>query len=138
VLEDSQGRIWNRASLKRALQSCVDQSSQQSQLVPELGWLTATDRDSWSQTYDLLLSSGNSAVEAALHDLQSAQFVLCLDQNNAPLTDTQHAAQLWHGDLVNSANRWMDKTIQITVNTDGDMGYLGEHAMMDGVSRSFV
>lgn len=137
-LTDEQGRVWSRASLQSALQACVEQSAStgsQAQAFPELGWLTTTDRDTWFDNYQLLMS--NSELAKGLEMIQSAVCVICLDQNHTTnMTDAEHAAQIWHGDVVNSGNRWMDKAMQITVNTAGGLGYVGEHAMMDGVRTS--
>ena len=134
-LTDQEGRIYSRSALHKALQRCQELAIQRQTLVPELGWLTATHRDTWSETYQLLTSDPGMA--GALHDLQSALCVLCLDEGQ-DLTEAEHAAHIWHGNLVNSANRWMDKSMQITVNADGGLGYVGEHSMQDGVRTTIL
>lgn len=134
-VDDSNGRPYSRDALKGALQQCRRFSLERKEMVPELGWLTATHRDRWSEVYQFMNQS-TTELALALQELQGAMFVLCLDENDDQLllNASQHASQIWHGNIFNSANRWMDKSLQITVNNTGGLGCVGEHAMMDGVS----
>ena len=39
--------------------------------------------------------------------------------------------RLWHGNRTHSSNRWYDKSFQLVVNRQGQLGYIGEHSMAD-------
>lgn len=95
--------------------------------VPAVGALTTENRDVWADARDILLqaSPGN---KAALEAIESASFVVCLD-DASPVTLEERAHQYWHGD---GANRWFDKPLQFIVNDNGTSGFMGEHSMMDG------
>ena len=74
------------------------------------------------------LISANPANLTALQTIESASFVVCLD-DASPITLEERAHQYWHGD---GANRWFDKPLQFVINDNGTSGFLGEHSMMDG------
>jgi carnitine O-acetyltransferase len=94
---------------------------------PAVGALTSQNRDVWSEVYPKL--KAHSAVNAAtLQDIESASFVVCLD-DASPVTLEERAHQYWHGD---GANRWFDKPLQFIINENGTSGFMGEHSMMDG------
>jgi carnitine O-acetyltransferase len=92
-----------------------------------VGYLTSQNRDVWSEVHPKLRSA--SGVNAAtLKDIESASFVVCLD-DASPVTLEERAHQYWHGD---GSNRWFDKPLQFIVNDNGTSGFMGEHGMMDG------
>ncbi|KAI5814607.1 acyltransferase ChoActase/COT/CPT [Pyronema omphalodes] len=94
---------------------------------PAVGALTSENRDTWTSARETLLAaSPNNA--AALETIESASFVVCLD-DTAPVTLEERAHQYWHGD---GANRFYDKPLQFIVNENGTAGFIGEHSMMDG------
>ncbi|KAM4064767.1 choline/Carnitine o-acyltransferase domain-containing protein [Hirsutella rhossiliensis] len=97
------------------------------QRVPAVGILTSENRDVWADARQLLLQAGPRN-KAALEAIESASFIVCLD-NAAPVTLEERAHQYWHGD---GANRWFDKPLQFIVNDNGTSGFMGEHSMMDG------
>ena len=74
------------------------------------------------------LIAANPANETALQTIESASFLVCLD-DASPVTLEERAHQYWHGD---GSNRWFDKPLQFIVNENGTSGFLGEHSMMDG------
>lgn len=74
------------------------------------------------------LIAANPANETSLQTIESAAFVVCLD-DAAPITLEERAHQYWHGD---GANRFFDKPLQFIINDNGTSGFLGEHSMMDG------
>ncbi|KAI0413794.1 acyltransferase ChoActase/COT/CPT [Xylaria grammica] len=97
------------------------------QRVPAVGALTSENRDVWTDARKILLdASPNNA--AALEAIESASFVVCLD-DASPVTLEERAHQYWHGD---GQNRWYDKPLQFIVNDNGTSGFMGEHSMMDG------
>ncbi|KAJ5342610.1 hypothetical protein N7541_011734 [Penicillium brevicompactum] len=97
------------------------------QPAPPVGVLTVADRDHWTAARKTLVAA-DAANELALQDIESAGFVICLDDAK-PVTLAERAEQYWHGD---GSNRWFDKPLQFIINDNGSAGFMGEHSMMDG------
>ncbi|KAI0203771.1 acyltransferase ChoActase/COT/CPT [Astrocystis sublimbata] len=97
------------------------------QRVPAVGALTSENRDVWTDARKILLEASPKNA-AALEAIESASFVVCLD-DASPITLEERAHQYWHGD---GQNRWYDKPLQFIVNDNGTSGFMGEHSMMDG------
>ncbi|KAI1298914.1 acyltransferase ChoActase/COT/CPT [Xylaria venustula] len=95
--------------------------------VPAVGALTSENRDVWTDARKILLEASPKNA-AALEAIESASFVVCLD-DASPVTLEERARQYWHGD---GQNRWYDKPLQFIVNDNGTSGFMGEHSMMDG------
>ncbi|TFA97421.1 Carnitine O-acetyltransferase [Trichoderma ghanense] len=95
--------------------------------VSPVGALTSENRDIWADARELLVSASPKNKEA-LEVIESASFVVCLD-DASPVTLEERAHQYWHGD---GANRWYDKPLQFIINDNGTSGFMGEHSMMDG------
>jgi len=146
------GSVLSREALESALEECARRACRQEERptddegcdnfvrVPKLGYLTTTDRDTWADNYEFLCRSCGPLMREALEELQSGIGVLALDIDGSDggpsdphMSDTEHARQLWHGDHVHSANRWLDKSFNIVVSWGGQWGYIGEHSMMDGL-----
>ena len=142
-------RLLHVDTLRSLLHDCVRQSSSRrgvdvdvdvdGTVLPELGWLTATHRDTWSKVYESNFLK-DPALQAAMHDLQSALCVLALDwdddndnEEDEIETPTATMLRLWHGNHTQSFNRWYDKSFQLVVNRRGQLGYIGEHSMADGM-----
>ena len=92
-----------------------------------VGAITSFPRDQGVGAREHLLAA-SPANAASLKDIESASFVVCLDDSN-PITLEERAHTYWHGD---GANRWYDKPLQFIVNDNGTAGFMGEHSMMDG------
>ena len=95
--------------------------------APGVGIMTTENRDNWTDMHARLLNS-SPANKAVLEAIESASFVVCLD-DATPVTLHERAHQYWHGD---GSNRWYDKPLQFIVNDNGTSGFNGEHSMMDG------
>ncbi|KAL8653880.1 MAG: hypothetical protein Q9226_003662 [Calogaya cf. arnoldii] len=91
--------------------------------------LTADDRDSWTKLRQHLqaLHDQNAMV---LEIIDSAAFVICLDDGQ-PTTASERVNQFFLG---RPSNRWSDKTLQFVVCENGVSAFVGEHAMLDGMS----
>lgn len=94
---------------------------------PAIGALTSENRDVATDAREVLLGAAPSN-KAALETVESASFVVCLD-DAAPVTLEERAHSYWHGD---GQNRWFDKPLQFIINDNGTSGFMGEHSMMDG------
>ncbi|KAI9672544.1 MAG: Carnitine O-acetyltransferase mitochondrial [Caeruleum heppii] len=92
-----------------------------------VGFLTSENRDVWAEARENLLAA-SPANSTALKTIESASFVVCLD-DAAPITLEERAHQYWHGD---GSNRWFDKPLEFIINDNGTSGFIGEHSMMDG------
>lgn len=117
------GRPLNTAELQRQFERIY----QVAQRAPAVGVLTAANRDFWADARNKLLAA-DPANEQALRAIESAGFLVCLD-DAAPVTLEERAHQYWHGD---GCNRWFDKPLQFIVNDNATAGFMGEHSMMDG------
>ncbi|KAK5121570.1 hypothetical protein LTR85_004742 [Meristemomyces frigidus] len=95
--------------------------------APAVGVLTTENRDLLTEMRERLLAT-SPANKAALQAIESASFLVCLD-DATPITLHERAHQYWHGD---GSNRWFDKPLQFIINDNGKSGFMGEHSMMDG------
>ena len=98
-----------------------------------LNYLTATDRDSWADAREKLISNAHNA--RALEKIESALFVLCLDVSQ-PDTELDRFDIFLHN---YGANRWFDKSLQIVVSPSAEAGVSFEHSWGDsGTVVSFM
>ncbi|CAN6640543.1 carnitine O-acetyltransferase, mitochondrial [Trichomonascus vanleenenianus] len=122
VLHEVDGKELTTAELEQQFAKVYELAQTHALAV---GTLTSQNRDVWGHARDLLLAAGN---EAALKEIESASFVVCLDEQE-PVTREERAHAYWHGD---GKNRFYDKPAQFIVNDNGAAGFMGEHSMMDG------
>ncbi|KAI9762060.1 MAG: hypothetical protein M4579_000696 [Chaenotheca gracillima] len=123
VVHEIGGKQLNTTELEQQFNRIYEKAEKS----PAVGTLTSENRDIWAQARETL-QNANAANRKALESIESASFVVCLD-DAAPVTLEERAHQYWHGD---GANRWFDKPLQFVVNENGTSGFLGEHSMMDG------
>ncbi|KAI0483159.1 acyltransferase ChoActase/COT/CPT [Xylariaceae sp. FL0804] len=124
------GRQLNTAELEEQFARVYKLAGGESNGLP-VGALTASQRSVWADARQKLLDASPSGEnKAALETIQSASFVVCLDEAS-PVTLEERAHQYWHG---NGRNRWYDKPAQFIVNDNGTSGFMGEHSMMDGTT----
>ena len=145
-ITDKTGKVLSRRILESMLLELVEPQPPATHspctaptTLPELGWLTATNRDSWAKTYEAMQTMSPSLSDA-LEELQSGLLLLCLDDNdeendnNDP--DRSIGLRHWHGNGIHTANRWFDKSVQLIVSdrpAKYPLGYVGEHSMADGM-----
>lgn len=118
------GQPLSEEELKIQLKRIMDMAGTEKDLP--LGVLTTEHRDTWADLRTQLLQSHPSHARL-LEKIQSAMFVLCLDEA-APVTREECARVFWHGD---GRNRWFDKSLQFIVCANGKAGFNGEHSLMD-------
>ncbi|KAI9846566.1 MAG: Carnitine O-acetyltransferase mitochondrial [Sclerophora amabilis] len=123
VVLESGGKQLNTTELEQQFKRIYEKAEK----APAVGILTSENRDVWTDARTTLLNA-NAANKTALEVIQSASFVICLD-DASPVTLEERAHQYWHGD---GSNRWFDKPLQFVINENGTSGFLGEHSMMDG------
>ncbi|APA08397.1 hypothetical protein sscle_03g031670 [Sclerotinia sclerotiorum 1980 UF-70] len=123
VMHEVDGQQLNTSELEQQFK-CIYEKAE---TTPAVGILTSENRDIWTDAREVLLKA-NPTNAKILRDIESASFVVCLD-DAAPVTLEERAHQYWHGD---GANRWFDKPLQFIINNNGTSGFMGEHSMMDG------
>ncbi|XP_013101090.2 carnitine O-acetyltransferase isoform X2 [Stomoxys calcitrans] len=126
------GNILNAKILGEQLKRIAETETS---LGTPIGILTTDQRENWAQAYmELSKCDGNCS---SLKCIQSSLFTVSLDQC-VPYTENDkynvYAHQVVHGggSTQNSANRWMDKTIQVIVNPNGMSGFCYEHSPAEG------
>eukprot|EP00581_Thalassiosira_minuscula_P013944 CAMPEP_0183714242 /NCGR_PEP_ID=MMETSP0737-20130205/8834_1 /TAXON_ID=385413 /ORGANISM="Thalassiosira miniscula, Strain CCMP1093" /LENGTH=668 /DNA_ID=CAMNT_0025943149 /DNA_START=139 /DNA_END=2145 /DNA_ORIENTATION=+ len=121
--------------IEERLQKCVELSknSTNGPSLPMLGYLTSDDRDKCAEAREELLRIGGTKMEAALQVLESGAVMICLDENESPVSKKQSSEIFWTGSLTSGHNRWFDKSIQLICTNNGKAGMNGEHSMMDGM-----
>jgi len=131
-VEKSSGEPLPLEVIEERLQKCIDMSKSGSEL-PMLGYLTSDDRDKCAEARQELLRVGGSKMEEALKVLESGAVLICLDENESPISKKQGSEIFWTGGLSSGNNRWFDKSIQLICTNNGKAGMAGEHSMMDGM-----
>lgn len=83
---------------------------------------TGLGRDDWGE---LRGSLGN---EVAFHDIDSAAFIVCLDEHNQGMNENEESRNM----LASVGNRWYDKH-QLILLGNGEIGFNWEHSFSDGM-----
>ena len=131
-VEKGTGQALPVEVIEDRIQQCVEMSKGGPSL-PMIGYLTSDDRDICATARDALLRAGGSKMEEALKVLESGALMICLDENEEPVSKKQMSEVVWTGGLTSGHNRWFDKSIQIICTNNGKAGMCGEHSMMDGM-----
>lgn len=109
------------ASLKAILGFETDEHNE------EMGILTTLPREEWAVARENLMAVSPQNKDH-LHQIDSAIFVLCLD-DFAPQTPVESSNQFLHG---YGRNRWFDKALQFIVTSNNRIGFNLEHTGFDG------
>ncbi|KAF2136832.1 uncharacterized protein K452DRAFT_236842 [Aplosporella prunicola CBS 121167] len=123
VMHEVDGRQLNTSELEQQFRRVYAKAEK----APPVGLFTSQNRDVWADVREKLIAA-NPANESILQTIESASFLVCLD-DASPVTLEERAHSYWHGD---GSNRWFDKPLQFIVNENGTSGFMGEHSMMDG------
>jgi carnitine O-acetyltransferase len=113
------GQQLSTTEIQQQFQRVIDLAGQDKGLP--LGVLTADNRDNWTDARDALLAAHGDN-KSALEKIESASFVVCLD-DSAPGTRDELSRACWHGD---GRNRFFDKPLQFVVFENGKAGFIGE------------
>ncbi|KAK8104509.1 uncharacterized protein PG998_011542 [Apiospora kogelbergensis] len=92
--------------------------------------LTASDRKSWFLARNELETNPSNA--QILHTIDSAMFVVCLD-DESPASSGSATQFLLGGQARPFTNRWLDKPVQFAVTSNGLSAGIFEHAKIDGL-----
>ncbi|KAM0812782.1 putative polyketide synthase protein [Seiridium cardinale] len=99
---------------------------------PHVCTLTADTRQSWSQVRKELEVNPTNA--ATLRAIDSAMFVVCLDDESPTTSGERHTQFLIGGKGHAFTNRWLDKPIQFVVAANGLSAGIYEHTKIDGLN----
>ncbi|KAL9190955.1 hypothetical protein ACHAXT_000661 [Thalassiosira profunda] len=131
-VEEGTGEPLPLEVIEERLQKCVE-LSKGGPALPMLGYLTSDNRDNCAEARDELLRVGGAKMAEALKVLESGAVLICLDENEEPVSKKQGSEIFWTGGLTSGHNRWFDKSIQLICTRNGKAGMNGEHSMMDGM-----
>ncbi|KAL2120849.1 hypothetical protein VTJ04DRAFT_4876 [Mycothermus thermophilus] len=125
VAHEVNGQQLNTSELEQSFRRVYELAGERG---PAVGALTSENRDVWTDARAVLLAADPETNGRAIEAIESASFVVCLDDAR-PVTLEERAHAYWHGD---GQNRWYDKPLQFIINDNGTSGFMGEHSMMDG------
>ncbi|GAB3435221.1 choline/carnitine O-acyltransferase [Actinophytocola sediminis] len=121
-------RPYDREDIASALRTIMKTGTFLADPSAAVGHFTTMARADWATARTALLADERNA--AALDDIESALFCLCLE-DLVPEGAQQACDQLLHGD---SGNRWFDKSFSLIVFADGTSGINVEHCGLDGTT----
>ncbi|KAK6953661.1 hypothetical protein Daesc_005966 [Daldinia eschscholtzii] len=98
--------------------------------------LTADERDSWALLRKDLESNPENT--ATLSCIDTAAFVMCLDESSPTSSGERYTQFLVNGKDRFFNNRWLDKTLQLSVTTNGLSAETYEHTMIDGLDARML
>ncbi|KIM26272.1 hypothetical protein M408DRAFT_330655 [Serendipita vermifera MAFF 305830] len=146
---DEKGSFIGVNAMTERLRECTAQA-QQSKPATSIPILTADDRQTWAKNREYLanLSPVN---QMNLLEIDSSLFCLSLDGITSRLQEQAAHSQLdeltnprWDDHLHNTAygqrghNRWFDKTVTMSVESNTRLGMMGEHSPCDALIPSIL
>ncbi|XP_023161512.1 carnitine O-acetyltransferase-like isoform X2 [Drosophila hydei] len=129
---DKDNKILSAPVLAQQLTSIMNAEKEHG--IP-FGIFTADTRDNWAEAYEALSKDPDNC--KTLTEIQTSLFTVSLDEF-VPYEPANRADELilslihGGGSKVNTGNRWMDKTIQLVVNPNGNVGFTYEHSPAEG------
>ncbi|XP_023161510.1 carnitine O-acetyltransferase-like isoform X2 [Drosophila hydei] len=128
VFDAEDMRIFNVFHIRKQLFKIIKSGRP---LGKPIGLLTHDRRDHWAEGHELLCRNQLNA--QTIKCIEQSLFTVSLDEAiHVPAGEERVllASQLMHGGgpHINSANRWMDKTLQLIVNPNGIAGLCCEHS----------
>jgi len=116
--------LLNREQIQARLDKIIEEADKL-ESYPDIGILTTEDRNKWAELNGLLTST-DPANEKSINAINTALFILCLDDTNT--TDPVETGKIM---LHSNSNRWYDK-LQLIVFQNGLAGVNMEHSPYDG------
>ncbi|GBB93575.1 hypothetical protein RclHR1_00220009 [Rhizophagus clarus] len=102
---------------------------------PPIGVLTADDRDFWAVARENLLKISPQNRES-LTLIEDALFVVNLDDYSTGMDLDKFIRNMFHG--LNAHNRWFDKALSISIESNGRAAMHGEHSPCDALIPSII
>ncbi|KAK7222876.1 hypothetical protein V2G26_010879 [Clonostachys chloroleuca] len=94
--------------------------------------LTSNDRVTWTKARANLESNTDNA--STLASIESAAFVVCLDDEEPTTAGERHMQFLLNGTSHHMENRWTDKPFQLAVTANGISAGIYDHSKVDGLN----
>jgi carnitine O-acetyltransferase len=126
VLDDSNTTMIPMGLLTKMLKDIAEDAYNRGPEPFPVGALTGGERTFWAKARQRLANS-NPQNKTSLHDIESALFVICLE-SGVNVSDREVAASTLHGD---GRTRWFDKSFNVVIKGDGDVGIHIEHSWAD-------
>jgi len=136
VLDPATGKALTLNEIQAQLDRVVAMADRLGTDPHPVGILTADNRDVWYNNREMLVNGLSPEMckqnAGVLECIESAILAICLD-DTAPVTRKDTGHQLLHSD---GCNRFWDKPAQVVFFENGKGGFVGEHAMMDGLTTT--
>ncbi|ORZ11821.1 acyltransferase ChoActase/COT/CPT [Absidia repens] len=128
------------SEVEKALLAIASHASNQVNAQKPISLLTSWDRDHWAVARNHLLTLDPVGNRQSLSDIETALYVLCLDdytQGSGPVNWSKTGfcgpQNRGHGH-----NRWFDKTISLIIENNGQGTVMGEHTPSDAAMVGFM
>ncbi|KAH9512894.1 hypothetical protein Btru_036944 [Bulinus truncatus] len=138
------GEELSESDLCLQLSRVLNMAEQDCNQSEPVGILTSLPRTLWAEARERLQQ--DAVNRSNLQILENCLFLVCLDKPIVPscrcssgglfddMTARTHHIIHGQGSHNNSANRWMDKTIQLIISEDGACGINMEHSVAEGIA----
>ena len=124
---DMTGMILDQQLLVEAIEDTVFSDDTEAENV---SIFTAAEREVAAEVYDELISSEVNV--NTLNTIADALVVISIDE------DSEHAEDAIKNVMLHPTNKYFDKTIQIAITKQGQIGFNVEHSAVDGTSMASV
>lgn len=124
---DMTGMILDQQLLAEAIEDTVFSDDTEAENVSVF---TAAEREVAAEVYDELISSEVNV--NTLNTIADALVVISIDE------DSEHAEDAIKNVMLHPTNKYFDKTIQIAITKQGQIGFNVEHSAVDGTSMASV
>lgn len=124
---DMTGMILDQQLLAKAIEDTVFSDDTEAENV---SIFTAAKREVAAEVYDELISSEVNV--NTLNTIADALVVISIDE------DSEHAEDAIKNVMLHPTNKYFDKTIQIAITKQGQIGFNVEHSAVDGTSMASV
>lgn len=126
-VSDQNGRIFPSHSIATAIETVM--AKEQNEGI-NVGIFTTTERDRAAVVYEMLNDSKLNA--ETLQSIAEALIVISLDEESKTSEDAIRTL------MIGASNKYFDKTIQVIVTNNRELGFNVEHCAVDGTSVSTV
>ncbi len=120
---NSEGAIYQSEEIATAIQATFSAENDDGLTI---GLFTTAARDEAAVVYDQLIVSEVNA--ESLQTIADSLLVISVDEES---NDSEEAIENL---MLNGANKYFDKTIQVIITKSGELGYSIEHSAVDGTT----
>jgi carnitine O-acetyltransferase len=120
---NSEGAIYQSEEIAIAIKTTFSEENDDGLTI---GLFTTAERDEAAKVYDQLIVSKVNA--ESLQTIADSLIVISVDEES---NDSEEAIENL---MLNGANKYFDKTIQVIITKSGELGYSIEHSAVDGTT----